>query len=313
MLYLHIGLPKTASTFLQQRVFPLLGHVTVRTMPRTRLFRTAADARAEFRAFACLMRRPPEVWADHGPAAMAEILGPDDDGRGSFLVSDEAIGRVASRPRALAAHLAAFAGAAAARGFGPPRIVAFVRRQDHWLASHYAQVSDRTPRASQAGFEAFVDATLDPAGRRRRFGRLLEYAALHDTLLGVAGERGVLVLAYEALVAEPEATLTRLLDWLGTPAPLVADIAAAPRARANVRSAGDGAAPAWRLRPPSIGLPSGRRVSVPHRLWPERRITLRPDLSARILESYADENARLAATAGIDLSHWDAIGAAPLN
>lgn len=302
-LHLHIGLPKTASTFLQDQIFPALDHLAVRTVPRTRLFRERADAAAEFRTFACALRRSATLWPSIGGPILDELLGPGDDGRRGLLVSDEAIGRAASRPEGLAAHLAAFAALARTRGFARPRIVAFLRRQDHWLASHYAQISDRKRGAGEAGFRASVAATLDPAVQRHGFGTMLDYAALRAALVDVAGEDGVLLLPYEALRAEPEPTLRRLLDWLGTPG-TVAERLATMKGRANVRSDTTGGAPRWQLRPPSIPLPRGRRLALPAGIWPARRISLPADLSRRILGAYGDSNRDVAAATGLDLGRW---------
>ncbi|WP_299819410.1 hypothetical protein [uncultured Jannaschia sp.] len=302
-LHLHVGLPKTASTFLQNQVFPALDHLAVRTVPRTRLFRERADAAVEFRTFACALRRSAALWPSIGEPLLDELLGPDADGRRGLLVSDEAIGRAASRPEGLAAHLSAFASLARARGFARPRIVAFLRRQDHWLASHYAQISDRKRGAGEAGFRATVAATLDPAAQKHGFGTLLDYAALRAALVDVAGEDGVLLLPHEALVAEPEPTLRRLLDWLGTP-PALAERLATAKGRDNVRSDTAGSVLQWQLRPPSIPLPRGRRLALPAGIWPARRISLPADLSRRILGAYGDSNRDVAAATGLDLGRW---------
>jgi hypothetical protein len=302
-LYLHLGLPKTASTFLQERVFPLLDHLEVRAVPRTAMFRTPKDAAREHRLFPAALRRSPAVWEAWGEALMDDLVGPGDAGCRGLLVSDEAIGRGASRPEALAAHLEAFARVASRRGFGAPRMVAFLRRQDHWLASHYAQISDRKGGGSQAGFTAMVERTLDPAHDRYGFGMLLDFGALHAALASVSGAGRVLLLPHEALVAEPEPTLRRLLDWLGMPEPGIPPLLAAAGVRANVRGEARGGVPSWRLRPPTLAL-GGRRFGIPSRFWPARRIALTPELSARILAAYGESNARVAARATLDLAAY---------
>lgn len=302
-LYLHVGLPKTASTFLQKRIFPALDHLIVRPVPRTGLFREPADAAAEYRTFACALRRSAALWPAIGDRLIDELLKPEDDGRRGLLISDEAIGRAASRPEGLTAHLSAFATLARTRGFVRPRIVAFLRRQDHWLASHYAQISDRNARSSQAGFQATIENTLDLTRQRYSFGMLLDYEALRTALVTVAGEDGVLLLPYEALVAEPGTTLRNLLDWLDTPH-ASAERLAASNGRANVRSEVVGGALAWQLRPPSYALPHGRRVSLPAQVWPARRISLSPDLSDRILSAYEESNRSVATAASLDLARW---------
>ena len=183
--------------------------------------------------------------------------------------------------------------------------MAFLRRQDHWLASHYAQISDREGGGSQAGFAAMVERTLDPARDRHGFGMLLDYGALHAALAAVAGRGG-------------ECSCCRTRRWSPSPSDCCAasspgsarprtavpTLLAAAAGRANVRGEAAGGVPSWRLRPPSLALGGGRRVAVPSRLWPARRIALAPGLSARILAAYAEGNARAAAAAGLDLAAY---------
>ncbi len=190
-LHLHIGLPKTASTWLQGEVFTRLGHLRVVCTPRSRLFDEPADRAAEGRVMACAMRRSAGVWGAVGDAVMGEMLGPREAWlaeRCDLLISDEAIGRTGSRPEQLAAHLGALACVGARWGLGRLRVIWLVRRQDRWLASHYAQMSDRNPHASQRDFEAFVGRLTDPWAARHALGALLDYAAalLHEAYPGFA-------------------------------------------------------------------------------------------------------------------------------
>lgn len=302
-LYLHVGLPKTASTFLQKRIFPALDHLIVRAVPRTGLFRERGDAAAQYRTFACALRRSAALWPAIGDRLFDELLESEDDGRRGLLISDEAIGRAASRPEGLTAHLSAFAALAQTRDFARPRIVAFLRRQDHWLASHYAQISNRNARAGQAGFQATIENTLDPTRQRYGFGRLLDYDALRTALVTVAGEDGVLLLPYEALLAEPEATLRNLLNWLDTPHTSAGRLADS-NGRVNLRSEVIGGNLTWKLRPPSFALPHGRRISLPTQVWPARRISLSPNLSDCILSAYEESNRSVAAAVSLDLARW---------
>lgn len=79
-------------------------------------------------------------------------------------------------------------------GFAPLRLIATIRRQDQWLASHYAQVSDRIPDASQTHFEAFIDEVLDPHRRFFNIGVVLDYSVLAEQLASAVGANNVLIL-----------------------------------------------------------------------------------------------------------------------
>ena len=309
-LYLHIGLPKTASTWLQREVFPALDHVRFIDTPRTHLFRAPQDAEAEFRTFACALRRSSTVWHDCGDAVFEEVLGSRDTWLAedrNLLISDEAIGRAGSRQALLAAHLAGIAATAARWGLTRMRVLCLIRRQDQWLASHYAQVSDRAWRPGQRHFEALVARVVDTAQSRHEFGALLDFAALREAIISVAGADNLLILPQEALRETPRASLTRILEWLGTPADKASAAMAAVERTANVRSTSG----SWRLRPGSLRVPGGaRRIALPTwvGLWRGASISVTPEASAAIFGAYGDSNRRLAAAENLPLGRWGYFG-----
>lgn len=304
-LHLHIGLPKTASTWLQERVFPSLGHLRYRAMPRSTLFDAPEDIAAESRLLNCAFRRSPHVWREAGDDIFAALFGPAsaarEDGRDA-LVSEEGIGRTGSRPELLAAHLSALSEKAAVWGFDRINVVCVIRRQDEWLASHYAQMSDRRRHASQADFADRVNDTLDASRSRFTFGMLLDYDALFRSINGAPGQIGIAILPYEALAESPAEFMEAMVTSLGAPGctPDLLDLACS--SRVNARSAGA----RWRLRPRRVAL-SGRSVAVPHWMQsPGRRrgIELTPELSRRIMAGYADSNRRLAEVTGLPLGRY---------
>lgn len=301
-LALHIGLPKTATTFLQTGIFPALDGLTFLATPGTALFAGPSDADAGGRLMAAAMKRSAAIWRDRGDLLFSEMLGareawtPRD-----VLVSDEGIGRIASRPALLGEHIDAIGREAGRWGFSKVLVLAVFRRQDHWFASHYAQMSDRNPSASQADFERAARSVLSPFETRYRLGMLMDYAALHEVLTGTLGRDRVLMLPFERLAAAPDAFHRSIARFLGVPAPQFGGaVATADR---NARSAGAGT---WQVRPlrPAAGRMSRLR-SLPQRLAAgrrERTITLTPDLSAAMLSAYRDSNTRLAAALGVDLA-----------
>lgn len=310
-LYLHVGLPKTATTYLQREVFPTLTRVRYLDTLGHTLFTGADDQGHGQGTLTSCFRRSAEVWGSHGGAVLRDLFGCERADRppGDALVSDEGIGRTGSRPALLAAHLAALAGPARAWGFGRVRVLCVIRRQDRWLASHYAQVSDRNPRASQEDFEAYVRRTLDPSGERYGFGMLLDYAALGRHLRSAVGRENLRVLPYELLADDSAGFHARVAAFLGAPTAS----ADGGHQRQNVRSTGEGV---WALRPArrsrAVRLRPGRLLAA-LRLPDEVRLTRRvgaesvrltEPLSAAVLRAYGPSNRAVAEDAGIDLAAY---------
>jgi hypothetical protein len=290
-LYLHVGLPKTASTFLQERVFPQLPGLRAACAPEAALF-DAADPRAGHRVVQAALRRSAGVWDSMGDKIFHALFGDRDACEAAdwdALISEEAIGRIANRPETFAAHLRAMA--ALGRAWGFPRTVGLclLRRQDQWIGSHYAQTSDAVAGAGQAHFEEEIARLLDPAAARHRLGTLLDYDGVVAAMEAALGVEATHVMPYERLAADPDAFRRGLMTALDRDPDLLAGAPAWSR-RANARSTAD---EGWRLRPRHAAGPLGRLRA---RLAGERgSVRLTPALSARIRESYGPGNRRLAA------------------
>lgn len=309
-LYIHIGLPKTATTFLQREVFPSLEGLRYLGTPQSDLFSTPNDLSHGQRLLTGCVSRSALVWERYGEDVFEDLFSSERSARspGDALVSDEGVGRSGSRPALLAAHLVGLAEQAQAWGFVRTRVLCVIRRQDHWLASHYAQISDRYPEASQGHFEDGVQQKVDPAGERYGFGMLLDYAVLVDHLQGAVGGDNVCVLPYEWLKADSDAFQVRLRDFLG-----VGGAQVGSACRQNVRSRGRGE---WALRPsrrervirlrPSrafaaLGLPDEVRLAQRTR---GGKIRLTDAISALVLGEYQASNRAVAKRLGIDLAPY---------
>lgn len=287
-LYLHIGLPKTASTFLQHGLFRNLSGLRTAIMPEDRLFAEPDNDRL----LSSIFVRSDTIWEQQGETLLKALFGPDwqDDPR-DLLLSDEAIGRSASRQGLMGAHLVALRRALDERGVSRIRILCFMRRQDRWLGSHYAQISDRRPKAGQSDFEAMIGELADPWRGRYQFGALLDYAATLATLSGAIGRDSVTIAPMEWFQEDRSALVSALAHWLEVKAnslDVLSDQAA------NARSSG---AARWALRPAS----HGQKL-----LWAMTRrpkqIMLTPDLSDLILTVYRATNETLAKETDIDLN-----------
>ncbi|GAA3945685.1 hypothetical protein [Allohahella marinimesophila] len=302
-LHLHIGIPKTASTWLQSKVFPSLDHLRYLDCPRNSLFERPEDQDSD-RLMASVFKRSSHIWAGFGDTIFQHLVGDRDawlaDGR-SLLISEEGIGRQGSRPALIAAHIREMHNSAAAWGFDQINVVCLYRRQDYWLASHYAQMSDRNPNPGQADFERLVHDVTSPRVSRYGFGMLLDYSELHNQLVEVVGPEGLLMLPYELLQDSPDLLLHSMLETLETPAEKMRDIISGTLGTtANVRSQ-DGV---WRLRRHRVR----RLAGVPLCSWPlkprAKTIELTPEIARQVREAYAVGNRELADSTAVDLGKY---------
>jgi len=127
------------------------------------------------------------------------------------------IGREGSRPVLLSAHLAEMKRIGLEWGFKRLNIICLIRRQDHWLASHYAQISDKKSRAGQDDFERLIGEVTSPRHSRYKFGMLLDYNVLYEQLANVSRTDNLVMLPYENLRESPDLFLQHLLLSLDTP------------------------------------------------------------------------------------------------
>lgn len=154
-LYLHIGLPKTGTTYLQEQVFPKLYWLDYLNKPRSDFLQDGPDPMYGImdRAF----KHSAVIWEEFGDEVFAHVTGDSaaPTAQRSLLISDEGISTGGRRPFFLRAHLEEFRKKAFEWGFASLKLICIFRRQDQWLGSHYAQISNRIPNASQEDFESF--------------------------------------------------------------------------------------------------------------------------------------------------------------
>lgn len=221
VLYVHIGLPRTGTTFIQNSVFPRVESIDYFMKPRL-------DAEGEVN-FASLFKRSPYLWNDIGGKVLKETF----KGRSGMteekdvLVSSEVFtegislpGRpfegVKTDPHLVGGHMRGVRNAATELGFGRTRVIVGVRRQDTWLASRYALNSSRVRRASQEDFEKWVRYILNPlSGYYKGGGFKLNYYELRRNLVSCLGRDNVLFMPLELLKEDLESYLERLFGFLG--------------------------------------------------------------------------------------------------
>lgn len=323
VLCLHIGMSKTATTWLQKNIFPPLYGRSFRDNPRSSLLQGGRLQGALARAF----RRSPEVWPRMGSLLLKELSGEPEHGnatgRDDILVSDQSAGprlfewgdyigshweRERMDPSMLSAHLRAMRKVALADGFSALKVILIIRRQDQWLASKYAQRSDRIYGASQRDFEERIHYYLDEHEGYYSDGVILDYLTLWKALVEALGTQHVLMLPYEFLLVDPEGFLRRIVDFHAAQGDGVLLERLAASLPINVRSS---APDSWRLRSPqrrvllrTLGNP---RASF-HLSWTsamrKRRIILAPWTKKKILDTYRDSNCEVGQRIGHDLREF---------
>lgn len=323
-LYLHIGLPKTGTTYLQREIFPRIEPIDYLNVPKSDIIH--GNRGPMYGIVARSFKRSAVLWSEFGDELFSDLIGTAKDmytpGR-NLLISDEGIGTGARRPHLLRSHLVEFSKKASEWGFTSLRVVCTFRRQDQWLGSHYAQVSDRIHKASQRTFEAYIARLLDKSSGYYDHGIRLDYKTLRDQLVSAVGEKNALMLPYELLTNEPVEYVRQLLDFLGAegknslPGESLRARSDSDGAKHNVRSR---ATNVWdirsrtlsgtrtlALRPRRMAEALGLPARVPLR-FPElgrgKTIRLTEDLTDKVIGTYARSNRRLAADLDMDLEQY---------
>lgn len=287
--YLHVGIHKTASTYLQREVFPKLKGV--RHVKHSK----------ERQKFLHLFFRSPAIWRGMAREVYEASFG-DEAGRGgntSLLYSNENISTphcflsqnyrlrgLRKDPAMLAQHLQGFNCLLGEQGFGSLRVMIFIRRQDQWVGSWYSQQSDRIKGASQADFEQKVMSLLSPDKQLYTDGAWLSYNYLFDVLVSAVGRRNLFFCPYELLQQDPEHVWRLLKRFFGGtvtgfPAQTTAD-------RRRVGRTGDDR---WQIRGDECSDQRGE-------------IVLTPELKERILDMFHSENRELSSKLPVDLSRF---------
>jgi hypothetical protein len=221
---LHIGYPRTGTTFIQEHILPNFDSVQALAKPR----RNFLEGGPSFGTFGRFFQRSPRIWEAYGEQLFSSLFGSSDEEKGEtgVLVSDESLGITLARDCSYAGSVAlggssqtSSSGAENAQvhiphlhelsllarqwQFTRVRAVVVVRRQDTWLPSAYVQESTHRKDPSQTDFQEHVSALLDPQRRLYEDGVVLDYYAVGRGLMGALGEENVLILPYEMMKKDP--------------------------------------------------------------------------------------------------------------
>jgi hypothetical protein len=291
-VYLHIGHHRTGTTFLQKRVFSKIHHLTYYHKDETN---EAAKLLGAFRASTL-------IWKTQGDA----LLRPFSKPKKPAVISSEELschrlflpqGTEQRRdPCQLAAHVRGLQ-AAAARYDLEVRLIIGIRRQDGYLCSRYANLSDRIESASQADFERQVRDVLNMSARYFIDGVWLDFEKTAQMLAEAVGGNNLLILSLEQLSDQPAAYLSALSGFLGIPIPEDVDLTVV-----NARSETEDI---WRLKRERYKF-TGRLMNPFMAALGKKpgTISLPEDLRAQVIQTYSQSNRRLAKHVSADLGRY---------
>lgn len=302
---IHVGLSKAASTFLQQSFFPqvhdaLFIHAPYEAVPRAnpvqRFVRSIFTRNA-----ACLDL----------PAIREEIDAfAQRCGHARILVSSEALFGTPFENNADFRRNADLL----AEVFGAPKIWLILRRQDTWLESWYSQLLKMGLSTSPARFTnyragAFEDYDLPVYAGANLDVRDLDWSCYVQYYRRSFGASNVLVQTYEGFRRDAPAFLARFCEFAGI-APFVPE----PGRSVNPSLSRLSAAVARTVNVLPAGLKQQLRGLVPGSLHPARILNrlvdpmlpkhrlFPPELARAALQLHRENNRRLAALIGDDLS-----------
>lgn len=322
-IFLHIGMPKAASSYLHGNIFPLLmpGRYV---MPGARNAKTSSYRfrRNAFsvRRFSDSFHRQSDFWHHHGEEFLRKYLWPflhRDREPDSVLVSDEAVTRLnhfslRRMPNAfdrdeIENHFRLFAQSARRIGFNRIKVLFIIRRQDFLLASSYAQLSRKIIGASQRDFERRVQRLIEKNSNPDKASFFpLDYKSLHQSLTNSLPREHVQLIALEEITHDFQGFTKKLTDFIE-----IGDSSHAfPQGPANSRLKTENK---WGLRPlllfKSSQIVKSARINfeftLPRQLTGRaEQIELTPELSGRIMDHFSTPNSRLNELLDIDLCRF---------
>ena len=204
-MWLHVGLPKAASTYLQSEVFPRLSRHFIRPKSFPKEFgwlwriNVVTDSLSPV-ARTQLVSRNREMMSRWSPE-MSTFCRENSEA----IVSSEGLCGVSTNPLLNAGVIAEFL----AKWAPSSRILLVVRRQDTWAWSLYRQLVLRELRyRTYVSFEQF---TSDHGGIMRL--EALRWAELANIFGQNLGRRSVSIVPFELLSKDPIAFLERIRVW----------------------------------------------------------------------------------------------------
>ncbi|HEX6929024.1 MAG TPA: sulfotransferase domain-containing protein [Gammaproteobacteria bacterium] len=295
-LVLHIGLPKTGTTFLQKRLFSRQWFVPYFGVHSRIVHPLDAGLKQVFR------KGVPQDWASFRKRWSHDIAATVDSlpyrwhdtmlcSNENYFTSTTDIAHAGHEldPDRVAGHLREFR-----RSFWKEdvRVLIGIRRQDQWLASNYAEQAFRRELSGQKDFERKMSKLTGQDGPSVPW---LDYSLLISRIADAVGRENVSVLLMEELSMDPEAVLGQIESFIGHPLHGAGSVDF--KRQENVKAVAENC---WRLNDRAITNPRLLKKSGVR----EEQIVLSPELGERIMAACRPGNLALASLLGRDLSRF---------
>lgn len=272
MLYLHIGLPKTGTTFLQYRIFNRQKQLAYLHDPN--------DRRPE--ALETLLKKHQRAEGHKERRSLGDQIASSIPHE-RMLISNEAISSLVREPwEGSGPHADTASQRLAELGAktGGIKVILGIRRQDKWLASRYAESAKAYPTFGQDDFDQRIPKLV--SGKLSGSQSWLDYNASCSALVRELGADNVLILPSEQVSDEPQAALRSLEGFLECPGLVEIYEGQKPGTdRRNVLATGPNT---WKLR--------GRDEEFLH---------MSDALSEEIMQRFKDSNVQIAQRTGLAL------------
>lgn len=314
-LIFHLGLTKTASTFLQAQVFHGKMHTLDRRIDRE-------EDRRQAKAFETFFRtHSPNAWAtDQGQRFFERY---DTEVQSNVVISHESLyehvpfrasgqeENLVAEPYLLSERLEAIS--RSAWPHGQVKALMFIRKQADWLPSIYAEVSYQLKKQSQEDFQHRVRQFIDHANQGSQ---VLDFGLVYDQLVAALGQDNVLMLPYEAFGEEK--TWDQIRAFIGVDQLSLHDRSGKERVNVKRSSEGQG----WEsvnlshlgrvrnvlargvVRDVWEKIPALKKLAMKVATLRKLRIAVPDDLEREIVEFYRESNEACSAKIGMDLSKY---------
>lgn len=315
-IFLHVGLSKTGTTWLQEKIFPKLDNVDYVSIEKSSEIFTSMLKSGKKVHLHYPFNLSPYFWREYGDDFINKLLSLK---KNSVLLSDENItlGRGAFRsgetkhamsfkdPFMLKSHLQELQKVCSKNGEIELKVMLVIRKQDEWLASRYAQSSKFIVNASQSDFKYQTRELLGHGAIHYQEGQWIDYSKVYEQIVEALGEENVLLVPYEMLKDEPKVFVNKIEKFTDSTFELNGRGADDVFSKTNVRSKKSKGKKLWKLRGKGIGL-LGSKINKKLEGFKifDKYISLPDTLSKKILESCRDGNEKLSKRLDLGLEKY---------
>jgi hypothetical protein len=306
---LHIGLPKTATSFVQKDVISKIKNINSFVHPNFGLIKK--NDFLDGSTLNAIFRRSPYIWKDLGDEFFGCLKEKSDPEKKLTFISDELI-LVGDRndPVVTSEHIKRMKRGSERHGYNNFEVVVTIRKQDEWLASAYSETSEQYFGVSQSSFETWVIKRIDKKDiYHRSSGIRINYNLMYNSIKDILGESNTVLVPYEMLKEDPKKFVSKII---GTNLERIKY-----KFKNEKRNKGNTKDDKWILKKPNRSkwikinrssfrewIDLGLSFITDKSPFREREIKITQEIKESVMESYGPENKKLSEKIDIDLENY---------